>query len=217
MNGYALSAACLLAMLAIASCTADGLVPPVEITGGNPLQPTASAATPPLAPEAAVAQPGVDPQAATAAAPAPAFNGTQPSASLPQGDAGPVSATVASVTTTSTIQLAPITGSTEQSVAPLRQRIAERAGERGIGLAGNGMLPTHILRGYLSEISDAGSTTVIYVWDVVDPGGTRLHRIQGTAKIKGGGGWAAVSAETMKAIADRTIDDLARWLAGGTG
>lgn len=214
MRGYARSAACLVAMLAIASCTADGLAPPAEV-GGGALQPNAAAMPP--ASQDVDEQPGTGTALATtsttAAAAAPAFSGSAPSGGVPQGDAAPMAA----VATMSTIQLAPITGSTEQAVTPLRQRLAARARERGIGVAGSGTLPTHILRGYLSEVTDAKSTTVIYVWDVVDPAGTRLHRIQGTAKINGGGGWSAVSARMMQAIADRTIDDLAQWLAGRAG
>jgi hypothetical protein len=132
---------------------------------------------------------------------------------MPQGDGGPAAAVISP----SRIQFAPITGATSDAAAPLSQRLAERARERGIGLAGNGGLPTHIVKGYFSEISEGGSTTVIYVWDVLDPGGNRLHRIQGQAKAKGAGGWATVSAQTMQAIADRTIDELAQWLASRAG
>jgi hypothetical protein len=234
MRGRARSAACLVAVLAIASCTsADGVVPPADIgTGPSPAfnqmapqaagsqagpasvaasqaQPaqsasaTSSAATPSASPASA--------QAAAQSAP-PAFAGAEPSGSEPP--AGPI---VAAVATRSTIQLAPITGAPADTVRPLTARLAAHARERGIQLAGSGTLPTHILKGYLSELSDANSTTVIYVWDVVDPAGTRLHRIQGTAKVKGKGGWSAVSAKTMQAIADRTIDDFAQWLSGKTG
>jgi hypothetical protein len=223
MTGRTRSAACLLAMLAIASCTADGMMPPAEI-GGSQQTAAPAPGTLMMAPQAAgtVGSPSAtdgpaaavaqDPTAVTAAA-APAFSGTEPSAAAPPANTAPVAA----VSTMSTIQLAAITGAGEQTVAPLKQRIAARARERGIGVAGNGALPTHILRGYVSEFGDANSTTVIYVWDVVDPAGTRLHRIQGTARIKGAGGWSAVSADTMEAIADRTIDDLAQWLAARAG
>jgi hypothetical protein len=204
-------------MLAIASCTADGMIPPAAIGGSQPAAAPAPGTLMMAPPTTAGVQPGTDSptagsEGATVAA-APAFSGTEPSAAPSQASTAPVAA----IATMSTIQLAAITGAGEQAVAPLKQRIAARARERGIGVAGNGALPTHILRGYLSEFGDANSTTIIYVWDVVDPAGTRLHRIQGTARIKGSGGWSAVSAGTMEAIADRTIDDLAQWLAGRAG
>ena len=120
---------------------------------------------------------------------------------------------------TSRIQFAPIVGSTVEAATPLTQELAKRARERGIGLAGSGGAgATHILKGYFSAMSEGGSTTVIYVWDVLDPAGNRLHRIQGQAKAEGkGDGWSAVPPATMQAIADRTIDEFAQWLSARTG
>lgn len=132
---------------------------------------------------------------------------------MPQGGGGPIPATFSSAP----IQFAPITGTTREAAAPLSQRLAARARERGIILAGGGGQPAYILKGYFSEVTDDGATTVIYVWDVTDVAGNRLHRIQGQAKADGAGGWSAVSASTMQAIADRTIDDLATWLSTPRG
>ena len=70
---------------------------------------------------------------------------------------------------------------------------------------------THVLKGYFSTITEGKETTVIYVWDVYDPSGNRLHRINGQQKApsNGGEGWSAVSPATMQTIADLTIDQLA--------
>ncbi|TKD15799.1 MAG: hypothetical protein E5W98_33445, partial [Mesorhizobium sp.] len=91
----------------------------------------------------------------------------------------------------------------------------------GITLAGSaGQTPTHVLKGYFSTMSEGKDTTVIYVWDVYDPAGNRLHRINGQQKapsVNGGEGWAAVAPETMQAIADQTIDQFATWLGGQAG
>jgi hypothetical protein len=149
---------------------------------------------------------------ATATTVAPMVATAEPMA---QGDGGPVSA----ISTPSRIQFAPIVGSTVEAATPLTQELAKRARERGIGIAGSGGTgATHILKGYFSAMSDGGSTTVIYVWDVLDPAGNRLHRIQGQAKAEGNGdGWSAVPPATMQAIADRTIDEFAQWLSTRTG
>jgi hypothetical protein len=77
-----------------------------------------------------------------------------------------------------------------------------------------------VLKGYFSTMSEGKDTTVIYVWDVYDPAGNRLHRINGqqkAASVNGGEGWAAVAPETMQAIADQTIDQFATWLGGQAG
>jgi hypothetical protein len=227
MRRSALLAACLLAAFATAACTSsDGIVPPAEIGAGNQaavssdnVMPSsgslAVAPSPALAPAAptTTTAPTTASTAPLGSEPAPAFSGTEPSNAVPQGDGGPVAAVISP----SRIQFAPITGTTREAAAPLSEQLAARARQHGIGLAGNGALPTHILKGYFSEISEGGSTTVIYVWDVMDPAGNRLHRIQGQTKVDRAGGWAVVPASAMKAIADRTIDELAQWLSTRTG
>ena len=120
------------------------------------------------------------------------------------------------------LQIAPIVGATVEAAAPLTERLAIRARERGIALAGSsgGQTSTHMLKGYFSALTEGADTTVIYVWDVYDPAGNRLHRINGqqkAASVKGGDGWAAVAPATMQAIADATIDQLAAWLGSRAG
>jgi hypothetical protein len=214
-------AACLLAALVTASCTSsEGLLPPAGIgsdgqaassVGATSSPSSLAAASPALAPSAAPA-----PQPALSGEPPPAFSGPQPSAAtsptMPQSGGGAVAALASSP-----IQFAPITGATREAAAPLSERLAARARERGIALAGGGAQPAYILKGYFSEVTEGKATTVIYVWDVMDAAGNRLHRIQGQAKADGAGGWSAVSAKTMQAIADRTIDELAQWLSMRTG
>jgi hypothetical protein len=113
----------------------------------------------------------------------------------------------------------PIVGATVDVATPLTERLAQRARARGITLAGNAdPSTTHVLKGYFSTLTEGGQTTVIYVWDVYDPSGNRLHRINGQQKASGNGeGWAAVPPATMQAIADSTVDQLASWLASSTG
>jgi hypothetical protein len=73
------------------------------------------------------------------------------------------------------------------------------------------------MKGYFSALTDNDQTTVIYVWDVLDPAGNRLHRIEGQQKAPPGRGegFAAVTEGTMKTIADQTIDQLVTWLSAG--
>ena len=79
---------------------------------------------------------------------------------------------------------------------------------------------THVLKGYFSTMTEGKDTTVIYVWDIYDPAGNRLHRINGQQKAPSVGateGWPAVAPATMQAIADQTIDQFAAWLGGSAG
>ncbi|MGN6467114.1 MAG: hypothetical protein ACTHLP_16715 [Rhizobiaceae bacterium] len=114
------------------------------------------------------------------------------------------------------LQFAPIVGATVESVAPLAKELSARAGQRGLKLVpANDPSTTLLLKGYFSALSDNDKTTVIYVWDVLDPAGNRLHRIEGQEKAPAGKGhgFAAVTDDTMRAIADQTIDQLISWLA----
>jgi hypothetical protein len=119
------------------------------------------------------------------------------------------------------LQIDPIVGASVEAATPLSERLAEAARARGFKLAsdGAGPAPTHILKGYFSAITDGPETTVIYVWDVYDPAGNRLHRINGQQQMPSNGvdGWASVSAATMQGIADRTVDQLTTWLVSATG
>jgi hypothetical protein len=119
------------------------------------------------------------------------------------------------------LQIAPIVGTSVEAAAPLSEELQARARQRGITLAGStDQSATHILKGYFSVISEGKDTTVIYVWDVYDPTGNRLHRINGQEKaaaVNGAEGWAGVPPATMQAIANTTIDQFSSWLGGRTG
>ena len=112
-------------------------------------------------------------------------------------------------------------GTSVEAATPLTERLAARARERGITLVGStDTTETHVLKGYFSVLTEGPDTTVIYVWDVYDPSGNRLHRISGQEKapsVNGQQGWAAVAPSTMQALADHTIDQLTIWLGGSAG
>lgn len=188
-------AACATLMLAGCNSTSDGLF---AAGGPKPSQPVGSE--------------DVQPDPATAPAPSEPETALAPSQSAPE-PAGQTQ--IAAVTTNARVQFAPVVGATAKAVAPLSRRLALRAAERGIKLSGRSdSQTTHVMKGYFSAISEAGQTTVIYVWDVLDPSGNRLHRIQGQSKAGGGNGdaWSSVSDVTMETIADNTIQSLAKWL-----
>lgn len=184
------TASMILAGLLLAACTTADVLEPSAMTGAQ--QTTAS-----TTPSPAIATPD------------------QANSTPPTTATGPVAA----VNSSAKFQFAPIVGSTVEAVTPLSERLAVKAKERGIGLArSDDATATHVLKGYLSAITEGKETTVIYVWDVLDSSGNRLHRIQGQQKTTGKGeGWAAVPRETMQGIADLTVEQLAAWLASRPG
>ncbi|WP_376703488.1 hypothetical protein RQ479_30555 [Mesorhizobium sp. ISC25] len=196
----------LLVALALAACTnAKDVLEPSAIApqSTQSLSGAGGAATPPATP----AQPAGTAQTADTA---------QPSAAA----AVPPAKSAAAIARTR-LQVAPIVGASVEAATPLTAELQTRARQRGITLAGStDQTPTHVLKGYFSTMTEGKDTTVIYVWDIYDPAGNRLHRINGQQKapsVGGGEGWAAVAPATMQAIADQTIDQFATWLGGGAG
>lgn len=115
------------------------------------------------------------------------------------------------------ISLAPVVGAPASAVEAMSRRIATRSSERGIAVVPPGTRSaTHDMKGYFSAITESGKTTVIYVWDVFDRRGNRLHRIQGQETSPGSSpdGWSSVTARMMEAIGTRTVDEFATWLEG---
>lgn len=189
--------AAIAALLALSACTGSGIQP-------SSLQPLASEQGPAggqqLPPPS-----GADSQTGAL------FSGT--------GSAQPA-AQVAAIDTNARVQFAPAIGVSAEAIPTLAARLRARAAQRGIGVAAaSDTAATHVMKGYFSAFTDGGQTTVIYVWDVLNPAGDRLHRIQGQQQASGGSGegWSAVAPATMESIADRTIDDLATWLSSAPG
>lgn len=123
------------------------------------------------------------------------------------------------VTTSERIQFAPVIGATAEAVPALSRRLEARARQSGIAIVPQGGSASMVMKGYFSAIADGGKTTVIYVWDVLDPSGNRLHRFQGQQAAPGGqgDGWSSVTSATMEAVADSTISQLSAWLAQRQG
>ncbi|MER8632522.1 hypothetical protein NKH55_22485 [Mesorhizobium opportunistum] len=194
----------LLVALALAACT----------NAKDVLEP--SAITPPAA-----SAPGAQ---GAATVPAPSSTATT-TAGAPATTAAPLtSAQSAAILSKTRLQIAPIVGASVEAATPLTAELQTRAKQRGITLAGSqDQTATHVLKGYFSAISEGKDTTVIYVWDVYDPAGNRLHRINGQMKapsVNSGGSadaWKAVAPATMQAIADQTIDQFTAFLGGKAG
>lgn len=129
---------------------------------------------------------------------------------------GAVAALPPAIASRTKLRVDPIVGASVEAALPLTERLSEQARARGLSIVGSvDPAATHVLKGYFSAMTEGAQTTVIYVWDVYDLAGNRLHRINGQQSVSasGGTGWTGVPAATMQAIADTTINDLTAWLA----
>ena len=142
-----------------------------------------------------------------AAQPAPPAEAQQPqqTAALP-----PNSSTARG----NTVRFLPIIGAPVQAVTPLSRQLGAEARSHGLSIkSSTDASSDYILKGYLSAFSDAGKVTVVYVWDVLDSGGARLHRIQGQESVPTAAAdpWAGVPASVMQQIGSKTIAEFSSW------
>lgn len=109
-----------------------------------------------------------------------------------------------------TVDGAPIAILREMSTALNRAATAKKLSVVPIGDAAR----TYEVRGYLSAIGDTNGTTLVYVWDVVDMRGARLHRVSGqvAGRAASGDPWSGITSETVAAAAARTITAFDDWV-----
>lgn len=76
---------------------------------------------------------------------------------------------------------------------------------------------TYLVKGYLSAIGDGSGTTLVYVWDILDTNGVRLHRITGqeAGRPAASDPWSGIQAPTVTVAARRTLDALSEWVREG--
>ena len=118
------------------------------------------------------------------------------------------------------IRFLPIIGAPVQAVTPLSRQLGAEARAKGLTILPSAdTSANNILKGYLSAFQDGGKVTVVYVWDILDANGARLHRLQGqeTVASRGGDPWSAVTDSVMQKIAARTLDDYQAWRQSSQG
>lgn len=100
----------------------------------------------------------------------------------------------------------------------LARAIAQSARSQNINLVRRvGAPSTYRVQGYLSAVGDKYTTTVFYVFDIMDNNGNRLHRIQGQEQSEGGSGdpWASVGNDSLRRVAARAVASISAWVNSG--
>jgi hypothetical protein len=113
-----------------------------------------------------------------------------------------------------TIRFLPIIGAPLAAVTPLSRELGNSARSSGLTiLPSSDTAAENILKGYLSAFEDGDNVNVVYVWDVLDGAGNRLHRLQGqqSAPKQGGDPWASANPQLMQEIAKTSIASYIQW------
>lgn len=136
---------------------------------------------------------------------------------LPAGENSPAGVSAAAG---GSIRFLPIIGAPISAVTPLSRELAANASARGLSIKpSSDNSAEHMLKGYFSAFDDGGGTTITYVWDVLDPSGARLTRLQGQEKLAGKSAdpWANVPPNVMSKIASDTINQYIAWKSSRRG
>ncbi|MDK1374959.1 MULTISPECIES: hypothetical protein [unclassified Sinorhizobium] len=152
--------------------------------------------------------------------PAGQRSSTEPAAAARQQEEVNHAALPAATSGSGSIRFLPIIGAPVEAVTPLSKQLGADAHAQGLAIKGSAdKTSEHILKGYFSALNDGGKTTVVYVWDILDGNGNRLHRIQGqdTVASTAAEPWSAVPPETMQAIATKTIKAYLDWRQSRAG
>ncbi|MCO6185470.1 hypothetical protein [Rhizobium sp. L1K21] len=216
----------LIAAMATACSTSETLTPPADI---------GSSSAPDTAQQFPASQPMQQTSMDESQFPAAPEQQEQPIDQQPQntspvlGTPGGISATNRSIfqapagqaaTVSGSIRFLPVIGAPIEAVTPLSQQLGTAARARGLTLkSSSDNSADHMLKGYFSAFADGGMTTIVYVWDILDGAGTRLHRIQGQEKVSGtsADNWSIVPATTMQKIANETISAYIAWRQNAGG
>jgi hypothetical protein len=73
----------------------------------------------------------------------------------------------------------------------------------------------YTVRGYLSAVAEGPNAKLVYVWDVVDRQGTRLHRVTGQeigGAYRNGDPWTGIGLGNVNEAARKTMESLANWV-----
>ena len=114
---------------------------------------------------------------------------------------------------------APVTGAPASVLNAMSAQLGREAAAQQVTLVPSGDPgATYVVKGYLSAVGDVSGTILVYVWDIFDTSGRRVHRISGQETSAGGSSsdpWAGVDTSTVSGVARRTISAIVAW--GKTG
>jgi hypothetical protein len=114
----------------------------------------------------------------------------------------------------------PVTGAPQQAVNTLAGSMRSAARSTGVPVVvslQNGA--QYQVKGYFSALDEGQGTLVVYVWEVLDRNGSRVHRISGQERAGRASGdpWNAVGADVIDRVARSTMTGLRDWLQRRAG
>lgn len=141
----------------------------------------------------------------------------------PSSQVQPVAATPAAATTPpatqSKVALAPVMGAPEAMSKQVGDQLTSSLQQKRVPIVAGSDRPDYTLRGYMVATRERAGTKVAYIFDLTDPTGKRVNRIQGEEVAQGGDArdpWSAVTPAVSQRIAEKAAGSLSASLASLT-
>lgn len=122
---------------------------------------------------------------------------------------------VAALNAPDAVTFLPIEGAPTTAVTNLTKSLRDSANKKGLTIVPTNQTGAkYQVKGYFSALSDGSGTLVVYVWDVLDNNGKRLHRINGQERSSGSkpNPWLAVTNDELSRVSNRTTESLKAWI-----
>lgn len=167
------------------------------------------------------AQPGTE----TALAPQPGMTAPQAATNL-QGGNQPVGGQfdtnqqMASIPRVPPVAFLPVTGAPQSAVTKLAGAMRNAARSNAVPVVVSvDRGAQYQLKGYFSALNDGSGAVLVYVWDVLDAKGVRVHRISGQERggTSTGDPWAGISDDMISRVAGTTMNALRSWATTRSG
>ncbi len=127
---------------------------------------------------------------------------------------------VAALDNSRSLTIVEIEGAPTSAVTELTKSLRDAASERGLTLVPRNQTGAkYQVKGYFSALNDGSGTLVVYVWDVLDQNGKRVHRINGQERSGDSkpNPWLAITGAELSRVSNRTTDSLRAWIDSSRG
>lgn len=114
-----------------------------------------------------------------------------------------------------TMTFLPVQGAPQDKVTLLSRSLKASAAEHQLNLLQSTQPGAEYqVKGYFSALSDGSGTLLVFIWDVLDTSGKRLHRINGQERAEGikSDPWQAITDRELSRVADTTASRLKSWI-----
>lgn len=122
---------------------------------------------------------------------------------------------VAAFDTKNAMTFLPVQGAPQTKVTLLSKSLKRSAETQGLTvLPASQQGAAYKVKGYFSALNDGSGTLLIYIWDIMDSSGNRIHRINGQERTSTSKSdpWQAITDSELARVADATAQRLKSWV-----